>query len=258
MTPSTAIRPSATLACALRMGDTTLVLSHRLSEWCGKGPALEEDLALANVALDLLGQARLWLSLAGELEGLGRDEDALAFQRSDREFRNVLLAELPKGNYAHTLVRQLYFDVWHALALGLLSRSPDPRIAEIAAKSQKEVAYHLRRSSDLVIRIGDGTEESHRLTQAAADALWPYTGELFASDFFGGVDASMHADFDVTTLRGDWLAAIAHVFEKATLRLPAADAWMHKGGAEGIHTEHLSYLLAEMQVLPRTYPGARW
>ncbi len=240
------------------MGDSALILSHRLSEWCGKGPALEEDLALANVALDLLGQARLWLTLAGELEGAGRDEDALAYRRTDREFRNVLLVELPNGNYAHTLIRQLYFDVWHSLALGLLSRSPNTRIAEIASKAQKEVAYHLRRSSDLILRLGDGTELSHKLTQAAADALWPYTGELFAPDFLPASLAISEDAFDTTALRQDWLNTIQHVFQAATLRIPSGDIWMHKGSSQGLHTEHLSYLLAEMQVLPRTYPDARW
>lgn len=242
---------AAAFSCALRLGDSTLILSHRLSEWCGKGPALEEDLALANVALDLLGQARLWLTLAGELEGAGRDEDTLAYRRTDREFRNFLLVELPNGNYAHTLMRQLYFDLWHSLALGVLAQSSNPRLAEIAAKSQKEVAYHLRRSSDLIVRLGDGTEHSHHLTQAAADALWPYTGELFTSS-----PTATLCDF--APLRDDWLKAVAHVFERATLRVPPADTWMHNGSAQGIHTEHLGYLLAEMQVLPRTYPDATW
>lgn len=247
----TSANPQPALDCALRMGDSTLVLSHRLSEWCGKGPALEEDLALANVALDLLGQARMWLSLAGELEGAGRDEDALAYRRTDREFRNVLLAELPNGNYAQTLMRQLYFDVWHSLVLGFLSRVQHPRIADIASKAQKEVAYHLRRSSDLIIRLGDGTEHSHNLTQNAAETLWPYAGELFVSD-------CLPSQTDLPSVHNDWLSTIQHVFSTATLRVPPTDAWMHKGSAQGIHTEHLSYLLAEMQVLPRTYPDAKW
>ena len=248
---------SASFAYALRLGDSALVLSQRLSAWCGKGPALEEDLALANVALDLLGQARLWLSLAGEIEGAGRDEDALAYGRTDREFRNVLLAEQPNGSYAHTLMRQLYFDVWHSLTLGLLARSSEPRLAEIAAKSQKEVTYHLRRSSDLVIRIGDGTAESHQITQAAADALWPYTGEMFAEVLVAALGAS-GTNLDIASLRGEWMISIEHIFNAATLRMPPADAWMQRGGAQGIHTEHLSYLLAEMQIVPRTYPGAKW
>jgi ring-1,2-phenylacetyl-CoA epoxidase subunit PaaC len=245
-------------ASLTRLGDTTLILSQRLSELCGKGPALEEDVALTNTALDLLGQARLWLSYAGEIEGAGRGEDELAYLRRDREFHNTLLVEQPNGNYADTMIRQLYFDTWHCLALTQLARSADPRIAEIAVKSNKEATYHLRRSTDLIVRLGDGTEESHALVQAAAEALWPYTGELFIGD---SVDAEMVAHgegFDPASLKDEWLRYLAQVFGHATLRLPAADAWMHKGGKQGLHTEHLSYLLAEMQVLHRAHPGAAW
>ena len=242
----------------LRLGDTVLVLSQRMSELCGKGPALEEDMALANTSLDLLGQARLWLSYAGEIEGAGRDEDALAYLRGDREFHNFLLVEQPNGNYAHTMMREFFFDAWHGLALGELMRSSDVRIAEIAAKSHKEVTYHVRRSSDLIVRMGDGTSQSHELTQAAADALWPYTGEMFAAD---AIDAEMAASgegFDPAALQSAWLDYVAKVFAVATLKMPAAGAWMQRGGKQGMHSEHLGYLLAEMQVLPRTHPGARW
>ncbi len=249
---------TAAFAHALRFGDTALILSHRLSELCGKGPSIEEDLALANVALDLLGQARHWLSLAGELEGAGRDEDALAYRRTDREFRNLLLVEQPNGDYAHTLVRQLYFDLWHSLALGLVTRARDQRFVGIAAKAQKEVAYHLRRSSDLVIRLGDGTEESHHRTQAAVDTLWAYTGELFAANFIDSAATELEEHFDFAALREEWLRRLGHIVQAATLRLPSPEAYMHQGSARGMHTEHLGYLLAEMQVLPRTYPGARW
>ena len=241
-----------------RLGDTALILSHRMSEWCGKGPALEEDMALANTALDLLGQARLWLSYAGEVEGLGRDEDALAYLRGDRAYRNLLLVELPNGNYADTMMREFYFDAWHGLALAALARSCDPRIAEIAVKSQKEVTYHLRRSADLVVRMGDGTEQSRAYTQKAAEALWPYTGEMFQGD---DVDAAMTAageGFDPATLKAQWLAYVGEVFSVATLSLPPAGAWMQKGGKQGVHSEHLGYLLAEMQVVPRTHPGTTW
>ena len=242
----------------VRFGDTALILSHRMSEWCGKGPALEEDMALANTALDLLGQARLWLSYAAEIESAGRDEDALAYLRGDREYRNFLLVELPNGNYADTIVREFLFDAWHALALSQLSRSSDPRIAEIAVKSLKEVTYHLRRSADLVVRMGDGTEQSHSYTQKAADALWPYTGEMFQGD---AIDAGMTESgegFDPSLLRTEWLNYVRQVFSVATLTMPAAGTWMQKGGKQGIHSEHLGYLLAEMQVLPRAYPGAKW
>lgn len=242
----------------LRLGDTALVLSQRLGEWCGKGPALEEDMALANVALDLLGQARLWLGYAGEVEGAGRDEDALAFLRVEREFGNFLLVEQPNGTYADTLIRQLYFDAWHYFALEQLSRSSDPRIGEIAAKAHKEVAYHLRRSSDLIVRLGDGTELSHRLVQEAADALWAYTGELFAGDAVDEAAADTGFGFNPSSLKHAWLSRIRETFSAATLAVPPEDAWMHLGAKRGIHTEHLGYLLAEMQSLPRTYPGATW
>ena len=242
----------------LRLGDTALILSHRMSELCGKGPALEEDMALANTALDLLGQARLWLSYAAELEGAGRDEDTLAYLRSDREFRNFLLVEQPNGNYAHTMMREFYFDVWHSLALGELMKSADPRVQEIAAKSQKEVTYHLRRSSDLIVRMGDGTEQSHAMTQAAADALWPFTGEMFVGDAVSAELTESGIGFDPASLKTRWQHYVQKVFEVATLRLPPLDAWMQKGGTQGLHTEHLGYLLAEMQVVARSLPGARW
>lgn len=215
-------------------------------------------MALTNTALDLLGQARLWLCYAGEIERAGRDEDALAYLRDGREFRNFLLVELPNGNYADTIMREFYFDAWHALALAALTRSTDPRIAEIAVKSQKEVTYHLRRSSDLVARMGDGTEQSHAFMQTAANALWPYTGELFQSD---AVDADMVESgegFEPALLQAEWQNYVAQVFSVATLEVPAIGAWMQKGGKEGIHSEHLDYLLAEMQVLQRSNPGAKW
>ncbi len=249
---------STKFAYLVRLGDTTLVLSQRLSELCGKGPALEEDMALANTALDLLGQTRHWLCYAGDVEGQGRDEDALAFLRNEREFRNLLLVEQPNGSYADTMARQFFFDAWHSLALSELARSTDPRIAEIAVKSQKEVVYHLRRSSDLVVRLGDGTGESRAMMQDAVDALWTFTGELFKGDV---VDAEMTASgegFDPSALKAAWLEYVGKVFAVATLSLPSPDAWMQKGGKQGIHTEHLGYLLAEMQVLPRAYPGAKW
>ncbi len=250
--------PATKFAYLARLGDSTLILSQRMSEWCGKGPALEEDMALANTALDLLGQARLWLSYAGVAEGARRDEDALAYLRGEREFRNFLLVELPNGNYAETMMREFFFDAWHSLALARLARSSDPRIAEIAVKAQKEVAYHLRRSSDLIVRMGDGTEQSHGYTQAAADMLWAYTGEMFVGD---AVDEEMTArgeGFNPAALKAEWDGYVGKVFAAATLEVPAAGAWMQKGGKQGIHSEHLGYILAEMQVLQRAYPGAKW
>lgn len=252
------INATTKFAYLVRLGDNALVLSQRLSELCGKGPALEEDMALANTALDLLGQARLWFNYAGEVEGAGRDDDALAYLRGDRDFRNFLLVEQPNGNYAATMLREFFFDAWHSLALSKLSHSADPRIAEIAAKSHKEVAYHLRRSSDLVVRMGDGTPTSRQLAQAAVDTLWPYTGEMFTSD---AIDAELTATgegFDPSALKNEWLEYVAKVFAVATLQLPPANAWMQKGGKQGVHTEHLGFLLAEMQVVHRAHPGAQW
>lgn len=251
------LTPLIQFAYLTRFGDTALILSQRLAELCGKGPALEEDMALANTALDLLGQARLWLSYAGHVEGAGRDEDALAYLRGDREFHNFLLVEQPNASYAEVLMRQFYFDVWHNLALARLESSSDSRIAEIGAKARKETAYHLRRSSDLVVRLGDGTEESHTRMQAAADLLWPFTGEFFASDFVDTAMAAAGAGFEAASVRDDWLHYASQLFSKATLRLPP-DTWMLQGGKQGVHTEHLSYLLAEMQVLHREQPEAAW
>lgn len=242
----------------LRLGDTALVLSQRLTEWVGKGPALEEDMALANTALDLIGQARLWLSYAGEVEGAGRDEDALAFRRDAHDFRNLLLVEQPNGSYADTLMRQFLFDVWHGLLLDTLARSADDRIAAIADKARKEVAYHLRRSVDLVIRLGDGTDESHRRMQDALDALWMFTGEMFTADAIDEVLQAQGVVDGVQSLREPWLQQVGAVLDEATLTMPPADAWMQKGGKQGRHGEHLGYLLAEMQFLQRAYPGAQW
>jgi ring-1,2-phenylacetyl-CoA epoxidase subunit PaaC len=248
---------SAKLEWLLRLGDNALVLSQRLSEWCGKGPVLEEDLATTNTALDLLGQARLWLSYAGELEGRGRDEDALAYRRDAHEFRNVLLVEQPNGHYGDTIARQFFFDAFHLLLLRALAHSSDPRVADIAAKSAKEAAYHLERSSDWVIRLGDGTPESHARMQRSLDDLWMYTGEMFSADALDTEMAQAHVAPDLATLREPWLAEVRKVFEAATLVVPG-EAWMQQGGKQGVHTEKLGFLLAEMQHLQRSYPDARW
>jgi ring-1,2-phenylacetyl-CoA epoxidase subunit PaaC len=249
----------------LRLGDTDLVLAQRLGEWVGKGPVLEEDIALTNVGLDLLGQARLWLSYAGEVEarfaGQGRSEDQLAYLRDGTAYRNVLLAEQPNGDYAVTTARQFYFDQAHALLLRELARSRDERVAAIAAKAQKEVAYHLERSADWVVRLGDGTEQSHARMQQALDDLWPYTGEMLAGDAVDVRLAEAGMAPDPATLRDEWLANVGAVLADATLTLPAA-TWMQgargRGGKQGVHTEHLGHLLAEMQFLQRAYPGAQW
>lgn len=242
----------------LRLGDNALMLSHRLAQWCGKGPALEEDMALANVALDLIGQARMWLSYAGEVEGRGRDEDKLAYLRDAHDFRNLLLVEQPNGHYADTLVRQFFFDTWHHFLLNGLTRSADDRIAGIAEKALKEVTYHVRRSGDLIVRMGDGTETSHRLTQTSVDKLWMYTGEMFTPDEVDDVLQAQGITSDLVSLRGPWLAHVQEVFSEATLKMPDPDAWMQKGGKQGRHSENLGYVLAEMQFLQRAYPGAQW
>ncbi len=241
----------------LRLGDNCLILSQRLSEWCGHGPVLEEDIALTNVALDLLGHARFWLSYAGEVEAAGRDEDKLAFLRDAGDFRNLLIVEQPNGDYGVTTARQFYFDTWHQLLLQKLQYSSDRRIAEIAAKALKEVTYHLERSCDWVIRLGDGTPESHARIQSAVDDLWMYTGELFEMD---AVDAEMVArgiGVDFAGLHEAWLDRVEKTFTEATLTLPAGK-WMQRGGKQGVHTEKLGYILADMQFLQRAYPGAQW
>jgi len=222
---------------------------------------LEEDIAQTNVGLDLLGQARLWLSCAGEVEGgfapPGRDEDQLAFLRASGEFRNLLIVEQPNGNFADTTARQFLFDAWHLLLLRALTGSKDPRIAAIAAKGAKEAAYHVERSGDWVIRLGDGTDESHAKMQAAIDGLWMYTGEMFTPDATEQalVDSGIAAD--VRALAAPWRQQVDAILAEATLRAPDA-AFMQQGGKRGVHTEHLGHLLAGMQVLQRSYPGASW
>jgi len=249
----------------VRLGDSPLILAQRLGEWVGKGPALEEDIALTNVALDLIGQARLWLSYAGEVEargrGRGRSEDELAFRRDGGDFRNLLICEQPNGNYADTIARQFLFDTWHLLALNALACSRDARIVEIAAKGAKEAAYHIERSGDWVIRLGDGTELSHARMQAAIDALWTYTGEMFAPDAIEQALAAAGIAADVSALEAPWRRHVESVLAEATLTLPQ-DTFMQgsggRGGKQGVHTEHLGHLLAEMQYLPRAYPDAQW
>lgn len=247
----------------MRTGDNALVLGHRVSEWCGHSPVLEEDIALANQALDLIGQCQLWLGYAGEVEGKGRSADDLAYLRDAAAFRNVLLVERPNGDFGHTIMRQFLFDAFHIELLRALRGSSDPRIAEIAAKAEKEVAYHIERSADLVIRLGDGTEESHARMQAALDALYPYTGEIFHDDETDAALAARGIAPLPSSLQGAWRATLAEVMEAATLALPTEPVYQHGiagagGGKRGVHTEHLGYILAEMQFLQRAYPGARW
>ena len=248
---------SARVEYLLRLGDNALVLAQRSAAWVAHAPVMEEDVAFANVALDLFGQAKLWLEYAGEIEGAGRDADALAFHRDANDYRNVLLVEQPNGNFADTIVRGYFYDAWAECNLRALGASSDERIAAIAAKSAKETAYHLRRSRDWLERLGDGSELSHERVQRAVDALWRFTGEVFIGD---EVDAEMHAlgiSPDPAALREPWLDEVSAALAAATLTRPN-DEWMQRGGKQGRHTEALSYMLAEMQVLPRTYPGAIW
>lgn len=249
------------LEYVLRLADSDLILAQRLGAWVGHGPVLEEDIALTNVGLDLLGQARLWYAYAGEVEARfaspGRTEDQFAFMRESGGFRNLLLAEQPNGNYADTTARQFYFDLWHELVLSELVASRDARIAEIASKALKEVTYHAERSSDWVIRLGDGTALSSARMQAAIDALWMYTGEMFAVDETERSLATDGVAADAAALLPAWRNRVARVLQGATLTMPGED-WMQRGGKQGVHTEHLGHLLAEMQSLHRAHPGVQW
>ena len=251
--------PAAPLVTlATRMGDNALILGHRLSEWCGRAPALEEDIALANTALDLIGQTQMWLGLAAEAEGAGRSADDLAMRRDVWEFRNLLLVERPNVDFAHTILRQCLFDHWHRPMLDALTRSSEPRIAAIAAKAVKEATYHAERSAELVVALGDGTAESHARMQAALDALWPYAGEMFTAD---ATDAEL-ADAGIApapdSLRDGWDETVRAVLSEATLTVPESD-FAHQGGRTGKrHSEHLGHLLTQMQWLQRAYPDATW
>jgi ring-1,2-phenylacetyl-CoA epoxidase subunit PaaC len=246
------------LQAILRLGDDALVLGQRLSEWCGHGPILEEDIALTNVALDLIGQARNLYTLAGNREGQGRDEDALAYFRTDREFQNHLLVEQPNGHFGDTVVRQMFYDAFALERYSFLARQTvDPELAGIAAKAVKELQYHWGHSSQWVIRLGDGTEESHAKVQESVNALWGYTGEMFMADDVDAACAEAGLLPDLKGVQRAWSIRVADCLSQATLSQPE-DGWMQSGGKQGIHSEHLSYMLAEMQVLPRTYPNASW
>ena len=250
--------PDALFEYLLRLGDDRLVLGHRVAEWCGHGPILEEDIALSNIALDLIGQANLLLGLAGQAEGKGRDQDALAYFRGEREFRNCQLVELPKGDFGFTIVRQFLFDAYDVLLTDALQQqSVHADLAGIAAKAHKEARYHLRHSAEWVIKLGDGTPESHARVQRALDECWRFTGELFLGD---DVDAAMQAAGiapDPAALQARWQQRVEEVVTHATLALPAS-GYMQRGGRAGIHTEHMGPMLAEMQSVARAFPGASW
>ncbi len=241
----------------LRLADSNLIISQRLCELCGKAPAVEEEMALMNVALDLVGQARNWYEYAADLDEAKRDADTLAFRRDAHDYRNLLLTEQPNGDYAETMARQFYFDVWHYFTLQSLVNAPDERIVGIATKALKEVTYHLRRSSAWVKRLGDGTEESHQRMEAAAESLWRFTGELITPDQVELDLAAKGLAPNPEQLAQDWKGMVKEVLTEATLSLQADDAWMHLGSKQGIHTEHLGLILAEMQFLQRAYPDAK-
>jgi ring-1,2-phenylacetyl-CoA epoxidase subunit PaaC len=241
----------------LRLADDRLILGHRLSEWCGHGPILEEDIALANIALDLIGEATLFYTLAGEAEGKGRNEDALAYFRDAVEFRNALLVELPKGDFGVTILRQLFFSVYSLLQMEALAKSTNQDLAGIAAKALKESRYHVRHSAQWVVTLGDGTEESHERAQRAVNDLWRYTGELFLGDATDQAAAKAGIGVDPSTLAEAWRAQVGDVLHRATLTIPAVN-YMQRGGRDGKHTEHLGHLLSEMQIVARSHPGASW
>jgi len=242
---------------ALRLGDDALILAQRLSEWASRAPEIEEDIALTNIALDLLGQARELLDYAGTVENAGRDEDDLAYLRVEREFVNTHLVEQENGDFAHTIVRQLFFSAYQLALYEELISSRDELLAGVAAKGVKEAAYHHDHAMQWTLRLGDGTDESHRRMQAAVDRLWPYTAELFDADDVEKTLAAQGIAVDPSTLKSRWSQAISEVLTSATLTVPET-VWSSRGGRRGVHTEAFGYLLAEMQYLHRAHPGAEW
>jgi ring-1,2-phenylacetyl-CoA epoxidase subunit PaaC len=241
----------------LRLADACLVHGQRLAEWCGHAPVLEEDIALANIALDHIGQARALLTLAGTLEGRDRDEDALAFQRDERDYRNVTMLELPNGDFARTVLRGFLWASFMKVACNALGSSSNPQLAAIAAKSLKEVRYHQRHLGDWVVRLGDGTDESHRRAADALALLWPYAAEWFEDDAVDAAAAAAGLGPVWSALKPAWLAEVEPVLAEATL-VRAAETPFRSTGKQGRHSEHMGYLLAEMQALPRAFPGAVW
>jgi len=256
MTAATSTHP-AHLEYVLRIADTSLILGQRLSEWCGHGPVIEEDIALTNVALDLIGQARLLLTHAGALEGRGRDEDQLAFLRREPEFRNLTIVELPNGDFGQTILRNFLVAAWQRELWQALAASGDAGLAAIAAKSLKETRYHVQHASDWVVRLGDGTEDSHARMQAALETLWPYTAEFFSATPADDVAVATSLGPAFAALEAAWTAAVTPVLDVATLKTPARTPFVTRGKL-GIHSEHFGHLLTGMQYLQRTYPGGTW
>ena len=242
----------------IRLGDNALILGQRLGEWCGHAHQLESDIALTNVALDNMGQARMLLTRAGEIEGKGRSEDDLAFHRGEFEFRNNLLVEQPNLNFGQTIMRQFLYDVFQYNLLNELKKSKDEFLQSFAVKSLKEVSYHRSLSRDWVIRLGDGTDVSHDKMQNALDALWEYTGELFEMNEVDEVLKNEEIVPDLSKLKIKWDDEVTSVLQEATLTIPDTKGYMASGSREGHHTEHLGFMLAEMQYLPRMMPDAKW
>lgn len=240
-----------------RLGDNALILGQRMVEVVAAYPELEEELANANFALDYIGQARMFYTYAAELEGKGRDEDAFAFLRDDDQFRNLLLVEQPNGDFGDTIAKLVLFESFYLLQLEALTRCTDERIVEIAARAVKEIRYHLRHNAQWLVRLGDGTAESHQRVQASLDNLWRFTGEMFAADQFDETIQKTLAGPDLSAIRAEWQTNVSALLEEATLEVPV-DAWMASGGKQGRHTEYFGYLIAEMQFLQRAHPGATW
>jgi ring-1,2-phenylacetyl-CoA epoxidase subunit PaaC len=241
----------------LHLADDSLILGQRNAEWCGHGPVLEQDIAITNISLDLIGQSRNFYQYAATLIGKDATEDSLAYLRKEEEFKNCLLVEQPKGDWAQTILRQFFFSQYQYLLFQQLQNSKDEQLAAIAEKSLKEVTYHLRWSSEWVIRFGDGTNESHQRMIKAIDELWKYTDELFSATNYELQVASDGAGIDVSKLKEQWLAKVKEIFSEATLPIPGK-TFVQGGGKEGRHTEHLGYILTELQYMQRTYPGCDW
>lgn len=252
-----AVEPTTLLPYIIRHGDDCLIMSHRLGEWISRAPELEEDIALGNIGLDILGVGRNLLQYAGRVEGTGRSEDDLAFGRTEREFTNLLLVEQPNGDFGATMARQFTFDVYQDLLWSRLTNSVDETIGGIAEKAVKESRYHLRHSRNWVVALGDGTDESHRRMQAGLDGIWRFTHEMFIDDDVDRAAADAGVGVLPSTLKADWDRIVSETLVEATLTVPE-DAAVRSGGRRGIHTEHMGFILAEMQSMYRTYPGAKW
>ena len=255
--PETASGDEALFEYLLRLGDNALILGQRLGEWISNAPTVELDIALGNQSLDLIGQARMLFDYAGRVEGKGRSEDDIAFLRDVLDFRNVLLVEQPNGDFGQTVMRQFLYGTYASALYERLSGSADNELAGIAQKAVKEMAYHARHSGEWVVRLGDGTEESHGRVQAGLDFLWPYAHELFSADDIDRTMAERGIGIDPSDLKDDWLESVTGVIGRATLTLPETN-WAPDGGKQGRHTENLGYILSDLQFMQRAYPGAEW